>query len=503
MVTADVVVVGGGVAGLAAALAMPSQRSLIVSKGALDAGSTPLAQGGIAAALGSDDSPERHAADTIAVGGGLSDPAAVEVLTNEAEDRIASLIEVGLRFDADAGGGPGLGREAGHSKRRILHAGGDATGAAMHRVLARAVLDACNVVVLEHTTVRRVVVDGGRVVGVRASRRDGESVLAVAPAVVLATGGAGRLWSHTTNPPVSTGDGISLAAGAGAAQADLEFLQFHPTALARTNDPMPLISEAVRGEGAVLIDDRGIRFMVDEHPDAELAPRDVVARSSWRQLVSGRRVFLDATDAIGPRFPERFPTVFAACRNAGFDPRVEPVPVAPAAHYLMGGVATDLEGRSTVPGLWAVGETARTGVHGANRLASNSLLEGLVFGRRAGRSVSAAALPLPDWGDVATLRRDPDPPGEEAPEIEALLRDVMWERVGVERHETGLRIALETIDRLEEKSAPGASRTRTMLSVARMITAAALERRESRGGHYRSDHPYPDPAWNRSRRTGA
>ncbi len=498
VITADAVVVGTGVAGLSAALAMAPRTVLLVSKGAVDAGSTRWAQGGIAAPIGPGDSPELHAADTIEVGGGLNDPAAVDVLTAEAGVRIEELIDAGGSFDLAEDGSIALGREAGHSTHRILHSDGDATGAEVQRALGMAVGRSDNIRVLEHLQVVDLVVDGGRVGGVTARAADGTRLLLAAPAVVLATGGAGRLWAHTTNPEAVTGDGIAIVARAGAQLADLEFVQFHPTALASGRDPMPLLTEALRGEGAVLIDETGHRFMVREHPDAELAPRDIVARANWRRLAMGRKVLLDATGAVGDRFPERFPTVFGICRDEGIDPRVQPVPVSPAAHYHMGGIVTDVDGRSSLPGLWAIGEVSRTGVHGANRLASNSLLEGLVFGHRAGRSVlEAASAPLTP-ADLWRSAVDPGPAPSQAPDVIEVLREVMWERVGVVRHREGLRIALETIDRLEDKLEPGISEARNMIVAARLVATAALVRPESRGGHFRADHPESDSAWARS-----
>jgi L-aspartate oxidase len=495
---ADAVVVGTGVAGLAAARAMAPRSVLLVSKGAVDAGSTSWAQGGVAAAMGADDSPERHAADTIAVGAGLNDPQAVAALTADAAARIAGFLAAGGRFDLAPDGSPALGREAGHSTRRVLHADGDATGAEMHRALSAAASRAEHVTLVDRLVVDEIVVDEGRVAGVAGFREDGERILLAAPAVVVATGGAGRLWSHTTNPPAVTGDGITLAARAGVALADLEFVQFHPTALASGRDPMPLLTEALRGEGAVLVDEDGRRFMVDEHPDAELAPRDAVARANWRRITEGGRVFLDATAAVGERFPERFPTVYGICREEGIDPRTEPVPVSPAAHYHMGGIATDLRGRTSLGGLWAVGEASRTGVHGANRLASNSLLEGLVFGHRVGRDVAAAGLPVPAAAAVRRAAGRPVARAAEVSDVEQMVREVMWERVGVERRGSGLLVALETLDRLEEKLEPGVSQLRSMVTASRLIATAAFARAESRGGHFRADHPEEDPAAARS-----
>jgi len=417
--TCEVLVVGAGVAGLSAALGCAPRRVTLLTKTPLGAGgSTAWAQGGIAAALAADDAPELHAADTRAAAAGLAVDAAVERLTGEGPRRIAALLALGARFDRDpATGGLALGREAAHGRRRILHAGGDATGAELSRALAAAVRRAGHVRVEEGSFALDLAVDprGGRrrVVGALALDPDGRRVLHLAGAVVLATGGAGRLYRHTTNPPEVTADGLAMAARAGARLADLEFVQFHPTALAATRvrpsagegtarparraaaPPLPLLTEALRGEGAVLVDERGRRFMPAEHPAGELAPRDVVARAIHRRLAAGGRVFLDARAAVGERFPDRFPTAFRAAGAAGLDPRTGPLPVVPAAHYHMGGLATDLAGRTSLPGLWACGETASNGVHGANRLASNSLLDGLVFGAGVADDLRTTPVPLP------------------------------------------------------------------------------------------------------------
>ncbi len=537
---ADAIVVGGGVAGLAAALAMrapagrPQPRVLLVSKTRFsEGGASNWAQGGVAAAMAAGDTPWRHAADTVAVAGGIADRAAVELLTTRGPQRLRELLASGARFDRDAGGELALGREAAHSAPRILHAGGDATGAEMVRALAAAVRGAEWIEVLDETFAEELLVDGGRVVGLLVRRlADGGGGRALtiplaAGAVVLATGGIGQAWRFTTNPAAATGDGLAMAARAGARLADLEFVQFHPTALAAPRDPLPLLTEALRGEGATLLDGRGRRFMLAEHPLAELAPRDVVARAIFRRRQAGEPVFLDATDAVGERFPSRFPTVFARCREQGFDPRVDPLPVTPAAHYHMGGVAVDLRGRTSLPGLWACGEVASTGAHGANRLASNSLLEALVFGAEVGEDVAAMA---PERSDLARLglaareaaarmtsefapravelasvaaaagsvRRSGDlqgAVGERAAQLRLRVRQLLWDHVGVERDADGLAAALGELDAIAADPAAASGELRNLVTVGRLVAAAALLREESRGAHWRRDFPAPSPGY--------
>ncbi|HVF61921.1 MAG TPA: L-aspartate oxidase [Thermoanaerobaculia bacterium] len=494
---AEVVVVGTGVAGLTAALGCAPRRVTLLTKTRLGAGgASPWAQGGVAAAVGEDDSPALHAADTLAAGAGLSVPEIVDLLVREGPERVRALLALGARFDRDADGDLSLGREAAHSRRRILHAR-DATGAEMVRALVEAVRRAPHVRVLEETFALDLVVEGGRVVGLLALDPDGRRVLHQASAVVLATGGLGRLYLHTTNPPEATGDGLAMAARAGARLVDLEFVQFHPTALAAGSDPLPLLTEALRGEGAVLVDGRGRRFMPDEHSQAELAPRDVVARAIWKRQVAGEPVFLDARAALGDRFPERFPTVFALCREHGLDPRREPIPVTPAAHYHMGGVAVDERGRGSLAGLWACGEVAATGVHGANRLASNSLLEALVFGARVAEDLRAQR-PAPRPAAVAAAERLRVAAAQSGdPELVAAIRRLMWEKVGLVREARGLEEARGELARLRVAYPGPAGEAGNLLDLARLLAEAALVRRESRGGHFRADFPAPDPAWER------
>jgi L-aspartate oxidase len=509
----DVVIVGAGTAGLTAALGLAPLRVTVLSKTVLGAGgASVLAQGGIAAAVGRGDSPAAHAADTLAAGAGLSDAGAVDALAMGGPAAIRALVRRGARFDRDAAGRLALGREAAHGRSRIVHAR-DATGAEIVQALVASVRAAPHVRLHDRAFAVDLVRAGGRVVGVVARHADGRSVLHRGAAVVLATGGIGRIYRYTTNPPEATGDGLAMAARAGADLVDLEFVQFHPTALVAGADPLPLLTEALRGEGALLVDDTGCRFMLAAHPLAELAPRDVVARAIWRRLAAGHAVLLDAR-GVGARFPERFPTVFAACQGQGLDPRIDLLPVSPAAHYHMGGIAVDARGRTSLPGLWACGEVASTGVHGANRLASNSLLEALVFGARAAadvrravrtsgerapsgeRPVTAAAPSDPTRAPAAS----PGPTADRSPaEVEAEMRAVMWDRAGLVRDRAGLARALGQLEAVGPAlpDGPTWAEARNMALVARLVAAAALARRESRGAHYRSDHPAADPAWQR------
>lgn len=507
----DAVVVGTGVAGLSAALGLAAmgQQVLLMTKTDLGGGSSQWAQGGIAVALGADDTPDLHARDTLAAGAGLCDPTVVDVLTDEGPAAIRRLIDLGAGFDHDADGDLALGREAAHGRRRILHAHGDATGAEVLRALTAAVRSHRSITVLEQVFAWDVLVDGGRVTGLTALQRDDRGaeswLLLQAPCVAIATGGCGQLFASTTNPPEVTGDGIAMAARAGAVLADLEFVQFHPTALAvgspagEPRDRLPLVTEALRGEGAILVDEGGRRFMPAEHELAELAPRDVVARGIWRQLMAGHHVFLDARQSTGSSFPERFPTVFAACRAAGVDPRREPIPVTPAAHYFMGGIAVDSWGRSSLPGLWACGEASSSGVHGANRLASNSLLEALVFGARTAEDMAHDAVttqPTAKAPRGLPAARSAPPA---AAELRKDLRRLMWDRAGLVRNAAGLREVLEAAgpwERMAEAMAPSreVGELRNLLCVGQLVATSALARRESRGAHFRSDHPLTDPA---------
>jgi L-aspartate oxidase len=500
----DLVIVGSGIAGLYAALqAAPHGRVLLASKSALEESNTRYAQGGIAVALAADDSPELHLRDTIAAGDGLCEPDAVGVLTREAPDCIRDLLARGVAFDRD-GEDLAWTLEAAHSRPRVLHAGGDATGASIERTLVRAVREA-GVAIREHALCTGLLVEHGRVAGIDLLLPGGRSERVTASAVILATGGAGQMFSRTTNPAVATGDGLAIAFRAGAQLADLEFVQFHPTALALDGAPSFLISEAVRGEGGILRDASGHAFMAAEHPDRELAPRDVVARAIHRRMeVTGGPVYLDITHLDRALIERRFPSIVAFCRRWGVDPVTEPIAVSPAAHYLMGGVRTDLFARTSVPGLYACGEVASTGVHGANRLASNSLLEGLVFARRAVHSIVSADMPHSRLAVPEQLRPldavdpslHPDRPK---------LREVMWRHAGLIRSAGSLAAAAQALHEGTPGRRPDIAgdmvdsvetwETANLALLARLTVAAAAIREESRGGHFRSDFPRSRPEW--------
>jgi L-aspartate oxidase len=485
-------VVGSGVAGLHTAW-RASQHSdvLLLTKRSLFDSATAYAQGGIAAALGAGDSPALHRQDTLAAGAALCDAAAVQVLVEEGPARVRELQTAGAHFDLDPSGGLMLGREAAHSTNRIVHAHGDQTGAEVARTLVARVRETRGIRVLERARVLDLIMRRDVCLGVRASL-GGHATDIIADATVLATGGCGQVYRYTTNPEVATGDGYAIAHRAGVRLADMEFVQFHPTALATTENPLALISEAVRGEGAILVNSRGERFMPSKHRLAELAPRDVVARAIFREQRRGP-VFLDAR-MLGERFAERFPGIFALCRARGIDPRRDLIPVTPAAHYMMGGIVTDLRGRSSATRLYAVGEVARTGVHGANRLASNSLLEGQVFAERVARDMTAVK-PL---GDVKPMKPWSVPPLADRGAAQVLadsIRSVMWDDAGIARTAHGLRAALEQLDGVETRLAPGMTEERNMLDTARLVAEAALLRRESRGGHYRADYPRAKRSW--------
>ncbi|HEY9016690.1 MAG TPA: L-aspartate oxidase [Gemmatimonadales bacterium] len=492
MPTHPPVIVGTGIAGLWTAWRLASEGipAVLLTKETLADSASAWAQGGIAVALGPGDSPGQHAADTLAASDGLADPEAVRILTNEGPDRIYELLALGAVFDRGPDGKLGLALEAAHTRPRIIHAGGDRTGAALISCLAQVIRQHPDIELLEHTEVTELLVQDGKVAGVTVLPLGGVTRTLASSAVVLATGGVGQLYAVTTNPRVATADGWALAHQAGAQLRDIEFLQFHPTALKMPGvNPAPLISEAVRGAGAVLLDRSGRRFALDFDPRGELAPRDVVARAVATADAKGG-AWLDARTVDG--FSSRFPGITAMLARHGLDPSTDLLPVAPALHYAMGGIQTDLEGRTTKPGLWAVGEVARTGVHGANRLASNSLLEGLVFADRAGRALarkpgseeSSPTLPSREGIADSGADRDSEPIRQE-------MRNLMTADVGVQRSEASLLHAERELERLTRTTPREAWRTHNQLLVAGLITQAARGRRESRGGHRRTDYP-PD-----------
>jgi L-aspartate oxidase len=499
----DLLVLGSGIAGLSGAVhaARAGWSVLVLTKGELAHSATRYAQGGVAAALDgrNDDSPELHLSDTIAAGAGLCDPDAVRVLVTEGPERVRELIAMGAVFDQTGDGeaaGLALAREGGHSAARVLHAGGDATGAEIERALVAAV-EATSAEVREGWLALEIIVEAGRAAGVTARAPDGTVTDVRARHSIVATGGAGQCFAVTTNPTLSTGDGIAMALRAGVAVADVEFMQFHPTALHHPSMPRPLLSEALRGEGAVLRDDRGRAFMADEHPLADLAPRDVVARASARRL-NDRGVdhlSLDATSIEG--FESRFPTIWRACRAVGLDPRRDWLPVAPAAHYLCGGVCTDLDGATTLRGLWACGEAACSGVHGANRLASNSLLDGLVFARRTVQAIDRGK----DGPDETGVLRGVEGSSSVATAAAAggdtsvgrdVLQRVMTRDAGVLRDAASLERAAKELAGMAGAADP---EVRNLVTVSRALVGAAHARTESRGTHTRFDFPNPSSAF--------
>ncbi|HEU5454620.1 MAG TPA: L-aspartate oxidase [Nocardioides sp.] len=500
----DVVVIGSGIAGLTAALRLRGQvdKVLVVTKDVLDAGSTQWAQGGIAAALGPGDSPEQHDHDTLVAGAGACDPDAVRVLVTEGPEAVRELIALGTIFDHDPDGELSLTREGGHLRDRIAHAGGDATGAEIQRALIAAIERAPEIEVIPHALAVDLLLDeAGGVAGVTLhvmgeGQRDGVGAVHCR-AVVLASGGLGQVFSQTTNPAVATGDGMAIAARAGAVLRDLEFVQFHPTVMylgPESRGQQPLISEAVRGEGAFLVDFEGRRFMQGQHELADLAPRDVVAKAITREMFEAGRphMWLDARHLGAEFWERRFPTILATARRHGVDPVTELIPVAPACHYASGGVATDLHGATTVPGLYATGEVACSGVHGANRLASNSLLEGLVFSRRIADVLPAELRPR------TAPSTDPRPPGLLSGNARRELQEAMTAWVGVLRTATGLAEAEILLDKLAGDTTEVVDQesweTTNLLTVSAALAAAAALREETRGSHWREDFPDRDDA---------
>jgi L-aspartate oxidase len=485
-----VLVIGAGLAGLSAALAAAPRPVLVLSACLLGDGSASAwAQGGMAAALGEDDHPALHAADTLAAGAGLCDPEAVDILTREGPAAVRRLVELGAPFDRRADGGFVQSLEAAHSRARVARVGGDGAGRAIMTAVIAAARAAAHIEIRENAQARALLTDAeGRVRGAVVRTPYGLCQI-VAPATVLATGGLGGLYDVTTDPAAVRGEGLALAALAGARIRDAEFVQFHPTAIDIGADPAPLATEALRGEGARLVNADGDAFMARYHPAAELAPRDVVARAIDLERRAGRGAFLDARAAIGDAFPHEFPFVFARCMDGGIDPRVQPIPVLPAAHYHMGGVATDLAGATSLAGLYAAGECASVGVHGANRLASNSLLEAAVFGQRAGTAAREAA-----WLCTRPL---PQPlPADLAADPMAALREQMSRGAGVARDAAGLTRLIDWLSRQDAYHGEALP-----LIAARLVAEAALDRRESRGAHGRVDFPAIDALARHTTRT--
>jgi L-aspartate oxidase len=501
---ADFLIIGSGIAALRAAAELAGAGDvLILTKAEPSEGNTGYAQGGIAAAIGADDSPELHGADTIAAGDGLCDERAVAALVEDGPHYVRELIEWGARFDHDTEGKPALAIEGAHSARRVLHAR-DATGREIGRVLWDRVSVLPRVSTHSHARVVGLLRENDRCAGAAFLQDDGTLTMAGAPQVLLATGGAGHVFRETTNPAVATGDGVAMAYTAGAHVADLEFVQFHPTALNVPGQPRFLLSEALRGEGARLLNSAGEPFMTRYEKAGDLAPRDRVARAIVREAERTGGLVCLSMEQLDPSFVHaRFPLISEACRRAGLDLARDRIPVGPAAHYVMGGVHTDLDGRTSIPGLYAAGEVACTGVHGANRLASNSLLEGLVFGARAGRAM--AAVRTGEWPAVSAAEESSNVsvPTRGSATVEAAdVQDLMWRDVGLFRDHDGLSSALGTLEaawasvdtriRTSEPLDAHTWRTASLVIVGRLIARAALRRLESRGAHYRGDYPQRD-----------
>ncbi len=493
----DVIVIGSGAAGMQAALDLAPKRVLLITKtDSLPSGSTYYAQGGMAAAVDKKDSPESHEADTLFAGAGLVDIPAARLLTRAGKSVVENLEKINMPFDRTKEGTLCLGREAAHTQNRILHAGGDATGRNLSQTLSNAILKSSHITVLYKAMAERLLTDETGVTGLR-FYHENRFISVNAPHIILATGGVGQLFAHTTNPETATADGLALAYEAGAILADLEFVQFHPTALSveTWGAPKPLLTEALRGAGAYLVDEAGERFMIGEHKDAELAPRDVVARAVYRQITSGKGAYLDARHLDLNTLESKFPTVFALCKERGLNPALHRLPVAPAAHYHMGGVKTDLNGATNINGLWAIGEVARTGVHGANRLASNSLLECLVFATQTARAIKRTKRQVKYSYQKEHLK---DKQESRYFPTKDMVQRLVYQGLGLVRDASGMTKTLNELERLNKLYRDGAHdavsvqdhiELRNMLIISEQIAKQALLREESRGGHYRRDFP--------------
>jgi L-aspartate oxidase len=501
----DVLIIGGGIAGLRAALEVPrSLNVLVVTKDLIQLSNSSWAQGGIAGVLSPEDRFENHIEDTLTAGAGLCDRAVVEMVVRDAPDEINRLVQWGTHFDEE-NGKLALTREGGHSHRRIVHALGDATGFEVMRAMIERVRSAANVTVWEKTFTLDLMVHEGRCVGAHVARQRKEKILVWSKQTILASGGCGMVYRETTNPPVATGDGMAAAYRAGAELRDMEFMQFHPTVLYVAGSSRHLISEAVRGEGAYLRDKNGDRFMPAEDPRAELAPRDVVAQAIVRTMERTQHpnVYLDLSHLDAAKVMERFPGIAKVCRDFGLDITRDLIPVRPGAHYMMGGVTVDLQGRTSLPGLWAAGEVTSSGLHGANRLASNSLIEGLVYGASCARGATEAALAAPDVFVVPPLAHHPAQEKSEPLDVADItnsLRSLMVRRMGIVRDRAGLLEAERQVSfwcryvlpRVFDSRA--GSELQNLLIVARLMIGSALRREESRGVHFRSDFPKRDDA---------
>jgi len=516
----DVVVVGSGIGGLVCALSLaPRTVTLITKTPQLQGGSSLWAQGGIAAAVGPGDSPEAHAADTLSAGAGLSDPERTRQMTADGAGSLEWLVQEGIPFDRDLQGALALAKEAAHRFPRVVHAGGDTTGQVLMNALIERVRQVPTIKVVEDTFAYDLIARKGRLQGLIAFNQTEGWVCHEAPQVVLATGGIGMAWRETTNPTEATGDGLAMAARAGAKLSNLEFVQFHPTALAVESDnraSLPLLTEALRGAGALLLDEVGQRFMLAEHPSAELAPRDVVARAIQRKTRVGERVFLDLRPVLSGAKARAFPQAIESARAAGFDPYKEPLPITAAAHYHMGGIEVDAVGRTSISGLWACGEVATTGIHGANRLASNSLLEALVYARRVAEELRCEPTSATCQSLLAPAKPEVPSTGMQEALVELVnaTRDTMSRSVGILRSGRDLELAYSELSAAARKlrnvrkcgvadETPMLEQirtwgeTRNLVLIACLVACAALRREESRGAHYRDDYPLPRPEWRR------